>query len=254
MRLTRPLLTALLAFLTACVSTPAKYNRPLQAYQPVKPVRIRVVGFEYERFRATGESHASSFGGVGGSGNVTGTGRLEGSGNGWQVRGDSQARGDWHTSGSWGSQAHAVEGEYVTETHAPEVAAAFVRTGCFQVVAPGAPADYVFEGRASGRKALGAGRRALSIIEAFTLTPLFGMPLWGKAEGESSINVYRAQDGTLVRDFYARVPVDFATTIYSFREDEPEAATAAKGYAIRDTIEQAAAAFCGRKLSPAARP
>jgi len=49
-------------------------------------------------------------------------------------------------------------------------------------------------------------------VEALTLTPLFGMPLWGKAEGQSSVNVYRGEDGTLVRSFYATVPVDYATT------------------------------------------
>jgi len=232
MRLTRTLLTALLALLTACVSTPAKYSRPLQAYRPVKPVRIRVVGFEYDRFRVTGESHASNFGGASGSGS------LNAQGTGWG------AWADWCSSGSWGGQAHAVQGEYVRETDAPEVAADFANTGCFQVVTgPDVHADYVFDGRATGYKALGFGRRALSLVEAFTLTPLLGMPLWGKAEGQSHVNVFR-EDGTLVRSFHATVPVNYATTIYTYGEDNPAAARAAWNFAIRDTIEQAAAAFC----------
>ncbi len=82
------------------------------------------------------------------------------------------------------------------------------------------------------------------------MTPLFGMPLWGKAEGQSSVNVYRGEDGTLVRSFYATVPVDYATTIYSYGEDEPNAFRTAKGYAIRDTVEQVAAAFCRGPSSP----
>src|SRR5207249_2552337 len=65
----------------------------------------------------------------------------------------------------------------------------------------------------------GFGRRALSIFEGLTMTPLLGMPIWGRAEGQSSINVYRIDDGTLVHNFHATVPVDVATTIYTFRED-----------------------------------
>jgi len=77
MRLTRPLLTALRALLTACVATPAKYNRGSRRIGP-QARRIRVVGFEYERIRATSGSHASSYGGVSGSGNTTGQGRVTG--------------------------------------------------------------------------------------------------------------------------------------------------------------------------------
>jgi len=38
--------------------------------------------------------------------------------------------------------------------------------------------------------------------------------------------------------------VNYATTIYTYGEDNPAAARAAWNFAIRDTIEQAAAAFC----------
>ena len=67
------------------------------------------------------------------------------------------------------------------------------------------------------------------------MTPLLGMPIWGRAEGQSSINVYRIDDGTLVHNFHATVPVDVATTIYTFREDEPEMRAKARNFAIRDT-------------------
>ena len=63
------------------------------------------------------------------------------------------------------------------------------------------------------------------------MTPLLGMPIWGRAEGQSSINVYRIDDGTLVHNFHATVPVDVATTIYTFREDEPEMRAKARNFA-----------------------
>ena len=123
--------------LAGCMLTPARFKQPSPRYTAsAKPVRIAVVGFEYDQFRATGVSHASSYGAAASSGTVTG------SGYGWQV--DGKAR----SGAAWGSQAHAVQGEYVTRTLAPEVAAAFANTGCFQVVmGPNAEPDYVFEGR-----------------------------------------------------------------------------------------------------------
>lgn len=224
------LLVLLLPSLVACTVTPARFKKPLPTYAPTRPVRIRVVGFEYDRFRPTGEYHAGSFGGASGSGSAT-----------------AGVGSQWHAQGTWGSQAHAIQGEYVNETLAPEVAAAFANTGCFQVVVgPNAETDYVFEGRADGYKSMGVLRRAISIVEAFTLTPLLGMPIWGRAEGQASINVYRVADSTLVRSFHALVPVEVATTLYTFHEDEPMATATARNFAIRDAVEQAAAAFCGR--------
>jgi hypothetical protein len=44
--------------------------------------------------------------------------------------------------------------------------------------------------------------------------------------------------------FHATVPVNYATMIYTYGEANPAAARAAWNFAIRDTIEQAAAAFC----------
>jgi hypothetical protein len=214
-----PVTLAFLALVIGCTVTPARFRqRHISTYMPKQPIRIRVVGFTFERFRPTGIASAQSFGGIAGSG----------------------------VAGTWGSGAQAVEGEYVTGSYASDVAAVMANTGCFRVVGPEAQADYVFDGRVDGEKALGFGRRALSIVEALTLTPILGAPLWGRAEGTASINVYDAE-GTLVRSFYSTVPVDFVTTLYSHNEDEPNAIHAAMGWAVIDVVEKAASTFCGPK-------
>ncbi|HWO89488.1 MAG TPA: hypothetical protein VNL98_10100 [Gemmatimonadales bacterium] len=213
-----------------CMLTPARFEQPSPRYTNANRVRIAVTGFEYDQFRATGA--ASSYGAAAGSSTVTG------SGYGWQANGLSRA------GAAWGSQA--VQGEYVTRTLAPDVAVAFANTGCFQVVmGPNAKPDYVFEGRADGYKAMGA-LRVLAFVEGLTLTPLFGMPILGRAEGQASINVVRVEDGTLVGNFHSRVPLKVVTTLYTARSAEAEATATARNFAIRDAIEQAAGAFCGR--------
>jgi hypothetical protein len=189
----------------ACVSIPPGALKPTRTYTP-QVDRLSVSGFQRSEWRQTG----GAYGYVGGQ----------------YVQGGGGAR--------WG--------EYVGVTDAPTFRRLLEDTGCARVVDEDASGSLRVDGAADGAYVHGW-NTAVIVLEAFTVTPIFGMPLPGVAEGSAGARLYR--DGQFVKGYGATGRLRYWTTMYSWRRDQPTAINYARVGALRQVADQIATDLCG---------
>ncbi len=202
-------LAVIAAMACGCVSLPPAALRPARLYPP-EIEHLSISGFRRSEWRQTGA--ASVY--------VSGP----------------------HVDGGGGARW----GEHVGVTDAPTFRRLLEDTGCARIVEENANGPLRIDGASDGRYVHGW-NTAVIILEAFTATPIFGMPLPGVAEGSASARLYR--DGRFVREYGATRRLRYWTTAYSWRRDQPTAIHYARVMALRQLADEVAADLCsGRRL------
>ncbi len=206
-------LAVIAAMACGCVSLPPAALRPARLYPP-EIEHLSISGFRRSEWRQTGA--ASVY--------VSGP----------------------HVDGGGGARW----GEYVGVTDAPTFRRLLEDTGCARIVEENANGPLRIDGASDGRYVHGW-NTAVIILEAFTATPIFGMPLPGVAEGSASARLYR--DGRFVREYGATRRLRYWTTAYSWRRDQPTAIHYARVMALRQLADEVAADLCGGRRLGATR-
>ena len=203
---------ALLGILAAgCMTVPARYRQPSQVYTP-RLDRLAVASFQRTEFVQMG-----GFSGAVGGNNVFGAA------SGWS--------GDYRTF----SDAERMRW-FLEETH------------CARQVDETHDAPLRVEGEAHGERRYGVGRTAVTVVEAFTLLPFFGLPVPGAADGSALVRLYR--DNEFVTSMNASTRLPYWTTVYTHRRDDATAAAVARTMALREVADQVAANLCGAHRAP----
>jgi len=123
-------------------------------------------------------------------------------------------------------------------------------TGCVRVVDEDASGSLRVDGAADGEYVHGW-NTAVIILEAFTVTPIFGMPLPGVAAGVAGARLYR--EGHFVKEYGATSRMRYWTTLYSWRRDQPTAIGYARLEALRQVADRVAADLCQGQRTTSAK-
>jgi hypothetical protein len=197
---------ALLIGLTGCaVRIPPRWQQPERSYSPQVPAAT-IMGFNRLQYLETGRA----------GGYVAGQG--------------------------FAGAAFATQGEYRPTSDAGALRWFLEETRCVRQVTEGGDSAVRIEGAADGRYVYGLHTAAI-IVEAFTVTPLFGMPVPGKTEGNAVARLYR--DGQYAKAYHATEHFDYWTTYYSWRRDQAQAIGVVRLMALRDLADEIAADLCG---------
>jgi hypothetical protein len=186
---------------------------------------VAIEGFNVGGFQPTGYTTSTSFG----------TASAAGSGG--------------YASGSYVGSGLAVHNQYVVTSEAEDFRTILAQTGCFRIVAPGAPADLVLVGQVGAAPDM-SWHYAVQFLEGLTLTPLFGVPVPVRGSGGASANVYERQSGELVSSINTgRIYLTGWTTIYSSGRDRERGLALLRGMAMRDLADRLAQAVCAARRS-----
>jgi hypothetical protein len=190
------------------MSVPDRYRAPLRTYEP-RVETVSITGFERLEFFPEGSAEAALI---------------------------APKLGIYAAGGS-------VQGEYRTVSEVSLARWFLEDTRCVRRVHEGGENDLRLEGQASAEHHYGVAGGLAIAFSSLTLTAFFGFPSPQYAEGSAMLRIYRSDEFLGAATATSRLA--YTTTLYTHRRDILRSRALARGMAIREAADQAAAILCG---------